>query len=129
MTDPIAICALSCRYPDAHSPDQFWRNLMHGRRSFRPLPASRIPLAQYHSRVAGAADSIEQVLAAQVTNWHFDRDRFRVPKKTFENTDMTHWLSLSLAAEAIDTVERHATLAKDRTAVVIANTLTGEFSR
>jgi enediyne polyketide synthase len=125
----IAICSLSCRFPDARSPQELWRNLMHGRRSFRPIPTQRLPLAAYHEKLIGRADSITRVQAGLVTNWRFDRQRFRVPKSAFENTDLTHWLALELAAEAIGPLDNAGGIMGERTAVVIANTLAGEFSR
>lgn len=129
MSGSIAICALVCRYPDAGSPEEFWRNLMDGRRSFRAIPAERLPLAAYRESAVGRADSITPVQAGLLTNWRFDRQRFRVPQPTFENTDLTHWLALELAAEAIGSLETAGGISPERTAVVIANTLTGEFSR
>lgn len=129
VAGPIAICSLSCRYPEADSPGELWDNLMDGRRSFRPIPPQRLALGAYAAETIGLADSITPVLAGLLTNWRFDRAAFRIPKASFENTDMTHWLALQLASEAIDAVGGIAQLDRGRTAVIVANTLTGEFSR
>ncbi|MCW1408221.1 polyketide synthase dehydratase domain-containing protein [Rhizobium sp. 1AS11] len=126
---PIAICSLSCRYADASSPDDLWTNLMDGRRSFRPIPPERLAIGAYSPGAIGLADSITPVLAGLLTNWHFDRGAFLIPKRAFETTDLTHWLALQLAAEVIEAVGGVHRLDRTRTAVIVANTLTGEFSR
>ncbi len=127
MVDRIAICSLSCRYPDATLPRQLWRNLMNGRRSFRSIPTQRLPLADYNVSCIGVEDSITQVPAALISDWVFHRANFRVPLKSFESTDLTHWLTLELASNALEDVVQK--IDTRNTAVIIANTLTGEFSR
>lgn len=129
MTCSIAICSLSCRYPDAGSADELWSNLLEGRRSFRRIPPERLAMAMYSPDAVGLADSIIPVPAGLLTNWHFDRGAFRVPRGAFETTDLTHWLALQLAAEAIEAIGGVEWLDRKRTAVIVANTLTGEFSR
>jgi enediyne polyketide synthase len=125
----IAILSTSCRFPDASSPADLWANVFEGRRSFRALPAQRIDLARYAVDLIGEADSISQIRAALLTNWSFDRGKFRIPEKTFVATDLTHWLALELAAEAIEGIGGPDRLDHARTAVVVANTMNGEFSR
>ncbi|MBD8891913.1 type I polyketide synthase [Roseibium litorale] len=125
----IAICSLSCRFPDAGSPEELWGNLMDGRRSFRAIPPQRLPMDAYARSRIGTADSITPVLAGLLNDWHFDREAFLIPKAAFENTDLTHWLALQLASEALAAAGGIDRLDRARTAVVVANTLTGEFSR
>ncbi|MBR1147548.1 type I polyketide synthase [Bradyrhizobium sp. AUGA SZCCT0431] len=125
----LAILSTSCRFPDASSPAELWTNIVEGRRSFRAMPAERINLARYAADQIGEADSISQIRAALLINWSFDRGKFRIPGKTFVATDLTHWLALELAAEAIDGIGGLDRLDRERTAVVVANTMTGEFSR
>jgi enediyne polyketide synthase len=129
MRDFPTILALSCRFPDAVTPAELIDNVIAGRRSFRPIPRERLDLARYGADVVGPSDSITAVRAGLLTNWNFDRSRFVISKVTAENTDLTHWLALELAAEAIEMIGGAAALDRSRTAVVVANTLTGEFSR
>ncbi|MFW2541016.1 SDR family NAD(P)-dependent oxidoreductase [Primorskyibacter sp. 2E107] len=129
MSGSVVVCALACRYPEAANPRQFWRNLMHGRRAFRALPDARLPLAAYTPERVGVADSITPVLAGLITDWQFDRARFQVPKGSYEATDLTHWLALELTAEMLDGLGGTGVLRRESTAVIVANTLTGEFSR
>lgn len=129
MPSPVAILSLTCRFPDAVNPDSLWANVAAGRRSFRPLPRERLDLVRYAENHVGAADSITPIRAGLLTDWSIDRARFRIPQKTFDATDLTHWLALDLASEAIAAAGGIDILNRSRTAVVVANTLTGEFSR
>jgi enediyne polyketide synthase len=124
-----AIVSLACRYPDAATPEALWQNALEGRRAFRPIPAERLDLAHYAAEIVGEADSITGIKAGLLTDWQFDCARFRIPQPAFEAADLTHWLALEVAADAIDRAGGPAVLDRDRTAVVVANTLTGEFSR
>ena len=125
----IAIVSLACRFPDADSPAALWANVVAGRRSFRPLPPGRLDLSSYTAERVGAADSITKVKAGLLTDWRFEPARFRIPQPTFEATDLTHWLALDVAVEAIEQAGGAAALDRSRTAVIVANTLAGEFSR
>ncbi|WP_316193032.1 SDR family NAD(P)-dependent oxidoreductase [Bradyrhizobium sp. SZCCHNRI1029] len=129
MQDFPTILALSCRFPDAATPDELIENVIAGRRSFRPIPRERLDITRYAADIVGTADSITPIRAGLLTNWNFDRSRFMISRATAENTDLAHWLALELAAEAIETIGGVETLDRSRTAVVVANTLTGEFSR
>jgi enediyne polyketide synthase len=126
---PIAIVSFACRYPDADTPDALWRNVLEGRRSFRMIPPGRLDLAQYAADIIGEADSITRVRAGLLADWQFNCARFRIPHSTFAAADLSHWLALEVAAEAIARAGGAAGLNPARTAVVVANTLTGEFSR
>jgi enediyne polyketide synthase len=125
----IAVISTSCRLPDANSPAQLWANVLEGRRSFRALPKERLDISRYAVNAVGEADSITPIRAGLLTNWKVDRGRFRIPQKTYETTDLTHWLALEVAAEGIAAAGGIERLDRTRTAVVVANTLAGEFSR
>lgn len=125
----IALLATACRFPDANSAAELWDNAMGGRRAFRALPRERLDLGRYAAGIIGEADSITRIRAGLLTNWQIDRAALRIPRKTFEATDLTHWLALELAAETIEAIGGIDRLDRNRTAVVVANTLAGEFSR
>ena len=125
----LAIVGMACRYPDADTPAALFENCLAGRLSFRPIPPERLSLDAYDARVIGEADSITRVPAGLLNGWRFDPARYRIPRAAFESADLAHWLALDVAAEAIDAVGGPVALDKERTAVVVANTLTGEFSR
>lgn len=130
--DPrIAIVGVSLRYPDAENPAQLWQNVLAGRRAFRTLPPERMNLADYYSPDATAPDRHYSTKAAVLRNYHFDRLSYRVAGSTFRSTDMTHWLALDVAAQALADAgfPEGEGLPKRETSVVLGNSLTGEFSR
>jgi len=127
----VAIVGLACRYPGADDPAQLWENVLSQRRAFRRIPDARLPLADYHDADRGAPDKTYSTKAAVLTGWHFDRIGFRVAGSTFRQTDLTHWLALQVAAEALADAgyPDGEGLPRDGTGVLLGNTLTGEFSR
>ncbi len=125
----IYVNALACEFPGAHDGSELYRNLMERRREFRAMPKDRLDLEAYASGIQVETDSITDIQVALISGWSFDLARFNVPRSTYENTDLTHWLALDLADRALSEIGGADGLDRDRTAVVVANTLTGEFSR
>jgi enediyne polyketide synthase len=131
VSDGIAIVGMACRYPDARSPAELWETALAQRRAFRRIPAERLRLEDYREAAPGKPDSIYLEEAAVLAGWEFDRVRFRVAGATFRVTDLTHWLALEVAAEALADggFEDGGGLPRETTGVLVGNTLTGEFSR
>ncbi len=131
MRAPIAVVAAACEFPDAATPQALWQLALHGRQCFRRLPPERMPLADY-LRDDGAADGLYPIEAALLEAYEFDRHRFVVPQSSYRATDMAHWLALDVADRALAQLPSDWAgdqALKDRFAVIVANTLTGEFSR
>ncbi|MFQ5571589.1 MAG: beta-ketoacyl synthase N-terminal-like domain-containing protein, partial [Rhodothermales bacterium] len=97
----IAIVGMACRYPDAGSPDELWENVLAQRRAFRRIPAERLNTDDYWSADRSMADRTYSNQAAVIEGYTFDRVRFRVSGDTFRATDLAHWLSLDVAAQAL----------------------------
>ncbi|MGR6913125.1 type I polyketide synthase [[Actinomadura] parvosata] len=127
MTDAIAIVGMGCRYPDASDPDRLWENVLARRRAFRPIPRERLNLEDY----GAGADGTYVKFAGLLEGWRFDRARFRVPGSAHRVTDTTHWLALDVAAETLASAGHPDArgLDRDRVAVVLGNSMNGEFSR
>ncbi|GAA3727830.1 type I polyketide synthase [Plantactinospora mayteni] len=131
MSGMVAVVGMACRYPEADSPDELWENVLTQRRSFRRIPRERLSLADYHSADPGTPDAIYAEYAAVLEDYEFDRVRFRISGGTYRSADLTHWLALDVADAALADAGYGERLAfeRSRTAVVVGNTLTGEFSR
>jgi enediyne polyketide synthase len=131
VNSPIAVVGMACRYPDTGSPGQLWENVLAGRRAFRTIPPERMSLDDYWSPDAAAPDRFYASKAAVLEGWEFDRVRYRVPGSTYRGTDMTHWLALDTAAAALADagLTDGGGLPRPTTAVIVGNTLTGEFAR
>jgi enediyne polyketide synthase len=131
MSSGIAIVGMACCYADARNPLQLWENVLAQRRAFRRLPRQRLRLDDYFSTDPGMSDSIYAGEAAVIEGYEFDRVRFRVAGPIFRSVDLTHWLALDVADQAL----RDAGFADgeqlplENTGVLVGNTLTGEFSR
>lgn len=131
MAQAIAVVGMACRYPDARSPAELWENALAGRRAFRRIPAERLNLNDYLSSDRQSPDQTYSTEGAFIEGYEFDRVRFRVPGRTYRATDPAHWLTLDVAAAALEDAgfPQGEGLPHDATGVFIGNTLTGEFSR
>ncbi len=127
----IAIVGTACRYPDAKTPEDLWENVLAQRRAFRRIPTERLSLADYFSADRTVADAIYSTQAAVLADYDFDRNRFRVAGGTFRAVDMTHWLALEVAADALASAgfPNAEGLPRAETGIYVGNSLTGEFSR
>ncbi|HKV35441.1 MAG TPA: type I polyketide synthase [Pyrinomonadaceae bacterium] len=131
MGQAIAIVGMACRYPDARSPDELWENALAQRRAFRRIPAERLNLDDYLSSDRQSPDQTYSTEGAFIEGYEFDRARFRVPGGTYRAADPVHWLTLDVAAAALEDAgfPEGEGLPREGTGVFVGNTLTGEFSR
>ncbi|MFR9753661.1 SDR family NAD(P)-dependent oxidoreductase [Nocardia sp. 004] len=127
----IAIVGMGCVYPDATDPRQLWENSVSGRRAFRSIPDVRTSLADYYSADPATPDTFYADNAAVLADYAFNRMAFKIAGSTYHSTDLTHWLALDVASRALADAgfENGEGLPRERTGVVVGNTLTGEFSR
>ncbi|NBE51894.1 type I polyketide synthase [Streptomyces boluensis] len=131
MSSRIAIVGIACRYPDATTPRELWENAVAGRRAFRRLPDVRMNLDDYYDADPTTPDRFYARNAAVIEGYEFDRIAHRIAGSTYRSTDLTHWLALDTATRALADAGFPVGegLPKERTGVVVGNTLTGEFSR
>jgi len=122
---------MACQYADASSPAELWNNALAGRRAFRRMPSVRMNPGDYLSDDRNAPDRSYALEAAVITDYEFDRVRFRVAGGTFRSADLAHWLALDVASRALADAgfPDGDGLPKEGTGVLLGNTLTGEFSR
>ena len=126
----IAVIGIGCRYPGADGPRQLWENVLARRQQFRRIPSVRLPLTDYYDPDVKKADSTYGRKAALRDGFQFDWRKWRIPQSTVERTDIVQWLALEVAASALEDagLERES-LPKERTGVMVGNTLTGEQTR
>ena len=133
--EPIAIVGMACRFPDAASPADFLELVLTGRRAFRSMPPVRLDVTEYGDAEPGpggpAAGAIGSARAALIEGWRFDRAAYGVTQAAYQAADPAHWLALETAARALADggFPGGQGLTRDRTGVIIGNTLTGEVSR
>jgi enediyne polyketide synthase len=131
MSRSIAIVGIACRYPDASSPQELWENVLAGRRAFRRIPDERLRLEDYWSADKAAPDRFYARKASVIEGFEFDRVKYKIAGSTYRTTDLTHWLALDTAARALEDAgfPDGEGLPKTGTAVIVGNSLTGEFTR
>jgi acyl transferase domain-containing protein len=136
--EPIAVVGMACRFPDATGPAEFLELVLTGRRAFRRLPPARLDVSEYGEGEPGfpgssglAPGAFGSARAALLEGWRFDRAAYGVTLAAYQAADPAHWLALETAARALADggFPGGQGLARDRTGVIIGNTLTGEVSR
>jgi enediyne polyketide synthase len=141
--EPIAIVGMACRFPEAADLAQMLDLVVTGRRAFRALPPVRLDVADYGEAELGEGEpvipglsgptpmSVGSARAALLEGWRFDRAAFGVTQPGYRAADPAHWLALETAARALADggFPGGQGLTRDRTGVIIGNTLTGEVSR
>ncbi len=126
----IAITGMACHYPGAQDLRSFWENILTRRRQFRPFPDTRLPAADYYDPDPAAPDKTYCRKAGLLDGFAFDPAQYRIPRSTFESADIVHWLALKVALASLDDAGfSKASVPRERTGVILGNTLTGEYSR
>ncbi len=127
---PIAVIGLGCWYPGAQNPKEFWENILARREQFRNMPDCRLPLAEYYDSNPQAPDKTYGKKAAVIDGYKFDWAGKKIPKSAYESTDLVHWLALDIATQALkDAGFNKESLPKEKTGVIVGNSVTGEFTR
>lgn len=128
---PVAVVGLACRFPDADDPAALLDTTLTGRRAFRRLPPARLSLDDYHRPDPGTADATYANRAALIEGWRFDSAAFGVEPAVYAASDPAHWLALETAGRALAAAGLPAGIGlnRDRTGVIIGNTLAGQVSR
>ena len=123
---------MACRYPDADSPGRAVGE--RRRRTPRLPPAARRADARWtttatRTRPRRTASTPATPRSSRATS--STGSRYQVAGSTFRSTDLTHWLALDVAARALADAgfPDGEGLPRERTGVVVGNSLTGEFSR
>ncbi len=129
-TSDIAVIGLACYYPGASNIRELWENILARRIQFRRILDQRFPLKEYYDEDPKSPEKTYVTKAAFLENFRFDWSKLRIPKKTFESTDVSHWLALDTALKAFeDTGYAIADMPVQNTGVIVGNTLTGEQTR
>ncbi len=88
MRTSIAIIGLGCWYPGASGPLELWENVLARRQAFRRFPEGRLSLHDYQDDDPDAPDKTYVRRGAFVDGFELDRDRWRVPRSTYERFDL-----------------------------------------
>jgi enediyne polyketide synthase len=127
----IAVVGVACRYPDADDAPELLDVVLSGRRAFRRIPPVRVDLAEYYQPDRTISDATYSTRAALITDWRFDRRAFGIDRAGYAAADPAVWLALETTARALAGAGLTAGIGidRDRTGVIIGNTLGGDVSR
>jgi PfaB family protein len=102
--EKIAIIGLSCLFPDAKNPDEFWQNLLKQKDSTSSATAQEMgidPAIFYHP-LKGTPDKTYSLKGGYIRNFEFDPTEYNLPPEFIESLDNTFKWSLYAAKEAIE---------------------------
>ena len=126
----VAVIGMGCHYPGAKKLKDLWQNILSKRQQFRQIPDVRLPSSQYYDPNLKIPDKTYGNKASVIDNFKFDWVNKRIPKGTFESTDIVHWLALETATKALEDANYNRDyLNRYCCGVILGNTLTGEVSR
>ncbi len=130
-TPPVAVVGLACRFPDSDDPAALLDTVLTGRQSFRRLPPGRVDLGDYYQPDRATSDATYSTRAAVLEGWRFEGRAFGIEDSDYIAADPAHWLALETAARALAAAGLPAGtgLDRDRTGVIIGNTMAGDISR
>jgi len=130
MCSPIAVIGVGCWYPGAADTKALWENILSRRREFRRMPDMRLPLAEYHHPDPSVPDMTYGTRAAVIDGFAFDWEGHRIPKSTYDSSDIVHWLALEVANKCFeDAGYKRGAIPTDNTGVIVGNSVTGEQTR
>ncbi|MFE2975109.1 beta-ketoacyl synthase N-terminal-like domain-containing protein [Streptomyces sp. NPDC059258] len=106
---PVAVIGMSCRFPGAVRPAEFWQNLVSGTSSVGPVPADR-----WTDRPEGPSDAPsdgQRVTAGGFIDgvMDFDADFFGISRREARHMDPQARILLELAWEAVEDASLDAT--------------------
>ena len=116
----VAIVGMSCRFPDAADPQQFWQNLVENRNSIRAIPDSRWNAEQNYADTARPGHTISKWGALLDGVDLFDAGFFGIPAEDAALIDPQERLLFEEAYQAFqDAGVDTARLAGSRTGVFV----------
>jgi PfaB family protein len=121
--EPIAIIGLSCLFPGARTPDEFWRNLL-AETDFTSSATTAdmgVPPETFFNPVKGQRDKFYALRGGYVRDFVFDSSGYRLPAAFLDALDsLFHW-PLYVAREALRDSGYLDSPAGAQTGVVLGN--------
>ncbi|AUB39174.1 hypothetical protein COO91_05166 [Nostoc flagelliforme CCNUN1] len=101
--EKIAIIGLSCLFPDAKNPEEFWQNLVTQKDSTSSATVDEIGVDPtiFHNPVKGTPDKTYSLKGGYIRNFQFDPSEYNLPSEFVASLDNTFKWSLYTAKQAI----------------------------
>ncbi|MEH1982154.1 MAG: PfaB family protein [Nostoc sp.] len=101
--EKIAIIALSCLFPDAKNPEEYWQNIVNQKDSTSSATVEEIGVDPtiFHNPVKGTPDKTYSLKGGYIRNFQFNPSEYNLPSEFVAGLDNTFKWSLYAAKEAI----------------------------
>ena len=125
----VAVLDFSCIGPGIKTPEDLWKIVINRKKEFRIMPDVRLPEELYYEKSGKIPEKSATRLMALITDWKFNPLRYKISPLSAEHYDITHWLALDTAEKLLSKFNYLKNVDKERTGVIIGNSITGEFAR
>ncbi|WP_353932000.1 polyketide synthase [Okeanomitos corallinicola TIOX110] len=101
--EKIAIIGLSCLFPDAQNPEQFWQNLSTAKESTSDISVADLDLdpSIFYDATKGQPDKFYFLKGGFIRNFDFNPKEYNLPGEFIESLDKTFKWSLYAAKQVI----------------------------
>ncbi|EOW9529830.1 SDR family NAD(P)-dependent oxidoreductase [Bacillus cytotoxicus] len=100
--DDIAVIALSCRFPDASTPEAFWENLVQGKCSIQEIPSDRWSVKDYYNQIPQFGKTYCRKGAFIQNPYAFDASLFNISEEEAAIMDPQQRMILELTYELVE---------------------------
>ncbi len=100
---PIAVIGLSCLFPEADTPEKFWKNLLQQKNSCTPAKQENLEAdpSRFSADTKGTPDKFYSSRGGYIRDFSMDADGFLLPPETIEKLGATFQWPLHTAREAL----------------------------
>ncbi|OUL25318.1 polyketide synthase [Nostoc sp. 106C] len=101
--EKIAIIGLSCLFPDANNPEQFWQNLTNEKDSTSATTIADLGVDPtiFYEPIKGQPEKIYFLQGGFIRNFEFDASEYNLPPELVDSLDNSFKWSLYAAKQAI----------------------------
>ncbi|MEH2279812.1 MAG: PfaB family protein [Nostoc sp.] len=101
--EKIAIIALSCLFPDAKNPEEYWQNIVNQKDSTSSATVEEIGVDPtiFHNPVKGTPDKTYSLKGGYIRDFQFNPSEYNLPSEFVAGLDNTFKWSLYAAKQAI----------------------------
>ncbi|MEH2394799.1 MAG: PfaB family protein [Nostoc sp.] len=101
--EKIAIIGLSCLFPDAKNPEEFWHNIVNQKDSTSTVTVEEIGVDPtiFHNPVKGTPDKTYSLKGGYIRNFQFNPSEYNLPSEFVTGLDNTFKWSLYAAKQTI----------------------------
>ncbi|AWV89505.1 type I polyketide synthase [Bradymonas sediminis] len=124
----VAIIGIGTRVPGALSTADFWQNILNGHSAISEVPRDRWNPDLYWDEDRDALDKTYSKIGGWITDFEFERKKYRIPPMLVESMDPTQTLVLEATHEAFeDAGYLDKDFDRERCAVILGNAMGGDL--